>query len=101
MKHTQVKYGVDCLWSLLTQEGHIQSLIRKQWEKLKIEGKHKLLAGHNHLLRNNLWKTQVYLEVRIMRSSILCLATMYETSGLSASVQNTRYSLSGGLWWQK
>lgn len=61
MKHTQVKYGVDCLSSLLTQEGHIQSLVRKHWEKLKIEGKHKLLAGHNHLLRNNLWKTQVYL----------------------------------------
>lgn len=60
---------------LLTQEGRIQSHIEKPWEKLKIEDKpYKLAPGHGHLPRHNLWKIEVYLEVRIVKSSILWLS---------------------------
>lgn len=85
MKHIQVKCGVDRLWSLLTQEGHIHGHTGKQWEKQKIECKpDKLAPGYDHLPKHNIWKIQVYLKTRIMESWILWLS-------LKSYARNSRF----------
>lgn len=94
MRHIQVIYRVDHLWL---------KPYRETSGKAKNRSKpYQLALHHDHLPAHNPWKIQVYLEVRIMKSSICWLSPELCPWHFRFICWHAEYPLlTGGLWQQK